>query len=113
VQIPISQKTLPEEQKLTTIVRFSTWVQCVWFLLAITVLYFKPPHYQNIANSFAVTALIASFIASKIYIRTGKIVENLKTFTKKERSKKLKEYFLYFFLPYPIWVGLMIASSYF
>ena len=113
MQIPISQETLPEEQRLNTIVRFSLWLQCVWFLLAITILYVKPPHYQNIANSFAVTVLIASFSASKIYIRKGKILENLKTFTKKERSKKLREYFLYFFLPYPIWVGLMIASSYF
>ena len=113
MQIPISQATLPEEQKLNTIIHFSVWAQCGWFLLAITVLYFKPPHYQNIANSFAVIALIASFVASKIYIRAGKVVENLKTFTKKERSKKLREYFLYFFLPYPIWVGFMIASGYF
>lgn len=93
------------EQRLNRITRMAICLQCVGILIAISLLYFKPTGYKEIGHNFSISALIVSFIISRVYIHTGKKLEEFKAFSSNERETRKNEYLLKFFAPYAIWVG--------
>ena len=105
--------TTSEEANVKKIVRLSVWFQCCLMLIYISILLFKLPSYQTLAQAFGIFALFVSFLCSRIYIHHGKKAEKLNNFSTKDRNRIKKEYFLYYFLPYPLWLGCVLASNHF
>jgi len=96
-----------EEKKLNHFIKLAIWLQCIWIVIAVCILLFKPLYYVQIVQFFGFFALFASFCSSRMLIRLGKELENVRELTNDEGSQRKKEYFLYFMSPYAIWVAIL------
>lgn len=99
------------EQKSKQIVKTAAYQQAVAIIIAASILYFKPPAYKEIGQSFSMLALFASFAISRWYIYTGKKIEAMKTFSDEEDAAIKNEYTFRFFAPYVLWVACMWVFS--
>lgn len=97
------------EQKLNHLANIALYHQSIWLLILAVLLVLKPHYIKDAGQCLGVAALIASGIASKIYIHAGKKVEEFKTFSNEEAEKRKKEYLYRFFCPYILWVGCVVA----
>ena len=100
------------EKRLNKLADLSLYHQSFWLFLLAAILFFKPQHYKDAVQCLGFTALISSFIASKIYIYAGKKVEEFKTFSPEEAVHRKKEYMFKFFCPYIIWTSCLIIFSF-
>lgn len=92
------------DQKMKRIAKMAVWFQFLAFSVAISILYFQPAGYREIGQTFSVSALISSFIMSRVYIYTGKQLETFKSFPPEEIEIRRREYFTKFFSAYGLWV---------
>jgi hypothetical protein len=102
----------PAEKRLNRLADLSLYHQSFWLFLLAALLFLKPEHYRDGAQCLGGAALIASFVASRIYIYAGKRVEEFKKFSVEEAEDRRKEYVLRFFLPYFVWAGCIAIFSY-
>jgi hypothetical protein len=91
------------EQRMNRIAKMAVCFQLSAFSVAISVLYFQPPHYRELGQIFAMTVLALSFIISRIYIYTWREFETFKNFPHKELVARKREYFTSFFSAYGLW----------
>lgn len=93
------------ENKLNRIADIALRLQSSGLFIALVIVALRNhiPCAKNVGQSFAVFALICSVIISRIYIRTGKKLEELKTFSSEEGNVRKNEYFLRFCCPYFVW----------
>ena len=99
------------EQKFKQIIKAAAYFQTVAILIAASILYLKPPAYQEIGQSFSILALCASFAISRWYIYTGKKIEKTKTLSQEECASIKKSFLIRFFSPYVLWVASMWIFS--
>lgn len=99
------------ENHLSLMVKISGWFQLTAAATAIFIMAKQPKHYKVIGEALSIGALISSHIISRFYISFGKKLENLKTFSVKEREFRKREYFRRFFAFYPMWILFMILFS--
>ncbi|MBP7074557.1 MAG: hypothetical protein KBA81_04140 [Rhabdochlamydiaceae bacterium] len=92
------------EQKMSRIATMAVWFQCVAFVGALSILYFRLPGYKDLGRDFSLTALIASFILARVYINNGKKLEAIKRFSPEEAEIRKREYFTKFFSAYALWI---------
>ena len=82
------------EEKFKQIVKMAAYQQAVATIIAASILYFKPPGYKEIGQSFSVLALFASFAVSRWYIYTGKKIEVMKTFSDEDGADIKNELYI-------------------
>lgn len=92
------------DQKMKRIAKMAVLFQFLAFFVAISILYFQPAGYRQLGQTFSVTALISSFVISRVYIHTGKQLETFKRFPPEEIEVRKMEYFTKFFSPYGLWI---------
>lgn len=91
-------------QKMKRIAKMAVWFQLLAGSVAISILYFQPAGYRKLGQIFSLTALLSSFIISKVYIYTGKQLETFISFPPEEIETRRREYFTKFFSAYGLWV---------
>jgi len=99
------------EQRLNRLADTALYHQGTWLLALAALLVLKPHYYREAGQCLGMAALLASFIASRIYIQAGKNVEKFKRFSEEERRERMQEYLLRFFCPYFVWGGCIAAFS--
>lgn len=92
------------QNRLKKITTLAPCLQSIGLAYVIFLVYFKPNGYQQIGQHFALLALVASFIISKLHTHTGKQLEQYLTFNEEEIKYIKQEYMIKFFLPYIIWL---------
>ena len=95
------------ENKLNRIADIALRLQSSGLFIALVIVALRThiPYAKNVGQTFALFALICSAIISRIYIRTGKKLEELKTFSPEEGDVRKNEYFLRFCCPYLVWAA--------
>jgi len=91
------------EQRMNRMAKMAVWFQLSAFSVAISILYFQPPHYKEFGQVFSIIALILSFVISRVYIYTWKQFETFKCFPPDELKSRKREYFTKFFSAYGVW----------
>ena len=100
------------EKQLKRIANLAFGIQGLWVaILAVLSFLCSEDFYPKCGQLLSAVALISSFSMSRIYIKKGKELEEIKTFSPKEREFKRREYFTVFFSPYPLWVFMFIYFS--
>ena len=99
------------EQKLNRLAGMALYHQGAWLFLLALLLAFNPYYLKDAGQCLAMSALLSSFIVSRIYIHTGKKVEEFKKFTPDEAEERKREYMFRFFSPYFLWCGCMAIFS--
>ena len=93
------------EHRLNRLAEMAPYHQGAWMSILLLFLASKPYNIKAIGTGLAISALLASFVASRMYIYTGKKVEEFKRFSPDEIEKRKKEYMFRFFFPYLLWSG--------
>lgn len=100
-----------EEKKLN---RLATGGLCLQGVLVATLSFlnfFAMPHGKEAAKALPIVAIIVTAILSRFYIRQGKKVEALKTFSDQEASARMREYASLFPCAYFMWALCFIMIS--
>lgn len=98
----INQEALIEK-RLNLIAKLALLFQFSALIVLALILYYQPVTYKKIGFNFALMALLFTFIIARIYIYTGKKLEETKTFSPEEGESRKKEYAIRFFCPYFFW----------
>ena len=96
------------EKKMKRIKNNAILFQLFSLCIAYSIMHFRPPEFQKMGFFFSITALIFSRIISKLYINSGKELENYKSFSPAEISTRSREYGAIFFAAYPLWAMLSV-----
>lgn len=105
------EKALFYEEKLNRIAAYSPYIHCIGLGLLLIIGYLKPKHYTDISEGVALLFFFITFIINRIYIHTGKQVENYKTFSEEEGKKRKLEYRMKFFAPIWFWTACILVVS--
>lgn len=99
------------QQRVDRHAKLAFFHQGFWIVLMLALLIYDPPYIRIAGECLATCALLASFIASKLYITAGKELENHKKLSPEEQDLAIREYSRNFFSPYVLWVGSIIWFS--
>ena len=80
----------------------------VWFILVLLLFILGDVYLQKGGLLVSAIALVTSFGISRFYIKRGKELEELKTFSEQEVAIQRREYFIVYFAPYPLWLFMVI-----
>jgi len=101
------------EQKLDGLASMAAYHQGFWLVIMLSLLAFNPSFLKEAGQYTALSALLSSFIASRIYLQAGQKLEELKKFSSEEAEERKREYSTKFLAPYPLWIGCFILFKIF